>query len=110
MTGPEADAGTAKERTALAWQRTALSLVAASAIMARLTWSTLGMVAIATLLTALLLGAWILVESRAGYSHNAGTPICQHSRGGRAALALAVATILIAAIEVAALLLGWLEV
>lgn len=100
------DAGLSNERTALAWQRTALSLVAASAIMARLTWSTLGAPALALLSIALILGAWVFLESSARYCHDAGTRCRQRSRGGRTPMALAAATALIAVTELAALAAG----
>ncbi|QIX25523.1 DUF202 domain-containing protein [Nocardioides sp. JQ2195] len=105
MTAPYAaagDDGLSNERTALAWQRTALSLAAACAIMARLTWSTLGPVAIVLLSTALVLSAWVFLASWLRYSHDAGTRRRPGPRGGRAPLALAVATALIATTELAA--------
>ena len=40
------DPGVGNERTALAWQRTALALVAGSAILTRLTFDRLGAVAL----------------------------------------------------------------
>jgi uncharacterized membrane protein YidH (DUF202 family) len=98
------DAGISNERTALAWQRTALSLVAGSAIIARLTWSSLGLVALVPLSAALLLSLWVFVEGSGRYSHDAGTRSRVRSRGGRAPLALAVATSLIGATELTALL------
>ncbi len=102
LSHPVDDAGLARERTALAWQRTALSLVAACAIMARLTWSTLGLLAITPLLIALGLSVWVFVESWARYAH-AGGAGRERSRGGRSSLALALATALAAATELAAL-------
>jgi uncharacterized membrane protein YidH (DUF202 family) len=98
------DAGASNERTALAWQRTALSLVAGSAIMARLTWSSLGIVAVATLTAAMVLSLWVFVESWARYSAEAGTRSRAHFRAGRSPLALAVATALVAATELMAVL------
>lgn len=95
------DAGLANERTALAWQRTALSLGAAAAIMARLTWSSLGVAAIAPLLAALLLSGWVFVEGWLRYSHHAGRRGKQGPRGGRASLFLAIATALVAATKLA---------
>lgn len=98
------DPGTANARTALAWQRTALSLVGAAAVLARLTWSTLGAVALVPLAAALVLSLWVFAESRGRYAHDAGTRSRQRPRGGRAPTAIAVAAVLIAATELAALL------
>lgn len=104
MTGSAGGGGLARERTALAWQRTALSLAAASALMARLTWGTVGVAAMATLTIAVVLSCWVFVESRRRDSHDAGAPTAGSSRGGRAPLALAVCIALIAATELAAVL------
>jgi len=100
------DPGAANERTALAWQRTALALVAAAAVMARLTWSSLGLAAFVPLGAALALGLWVFVESWGRYAHDAGTRSRTRPRGGRAPFTLAIATTLIAGTELAALTLG----
>ncbi|WP_235736568.1 DUF202 domain-containing protein [Nocardioides alcanivorans] len=52
-----ADSGIANERTALAWQRTALSLVAGAAIIARLAVDETGPAVLVPLFIAALLGA-----------------------------------------------------
>jgi len=93
------DPGIANERTALAWQRTALSLVAGAAIIARLAVDQTGPVVLVPLVAAALLGLWIFVESHARYRHSAGRTSRAGGRGGRAALALAIATTLIAVAE-----------
>ena len=97
------DAGVSNERTALAWQRTALSLIAASAVIARLTWSRLGVTALVALTAATGLSIWVFVESRGRYAHDAGIDSRGRSRGGRAPAAVAVATVLVAVTELAAL-------
>ncbi|NPC96502.1 DUF202 domain-containing protein [Nocardioides sp. zg-DK7169] len=97
------DPGAANERTALAWQRSALALIAGAALLARLTWSSLGVAALVVLSVALVLSAWVFVESRGRYAHDAGTRQRPRSRGGRAPLALAIATALVGATELAAL-------
>lgn len=97
------DPGMANERTALAWQRTALALVAASAVMARLTWSQLGLAAMVPLTASLLLSLWVFAESWGRYSHDAGTRLRPRPRGGRAPTSLMLATVLVAATELAAL-------
>ncbi len=99
-----ADPGIANERTALAWQRTALSLMAGAAVLARLTFDRLGLVAVATLGVALVLALWVLVESRGRYDHDAGTRLGERARSGRAPAALAVATVVVGLTEAAALL------
>lgn len=101
------DLGVSNERTALAWQRTALALMAGTAIMARLTYTELGWFAVAMLSVALLLSAWVFVESWLRYSHHAGTRLRRRGRGGRAPASLAAATVLIAGTELAAQVVAW---
>jgi uncharacterized membrane protein YidH (DUF202 family) len=98
------DAGIANERTALAWQRTALSLATGAAVLARLTFDRLGVVAVVALAAALALALWVLVESRGRYAHDAAVRLRDRPRGGRAPAALAAATVLVGLTEVAALL------
>lgn len=97
------DVGVSNARTALAWQRTALALMAGAAIMARFTYSELGWAAIVVLMAALLLSAWVFVESRGRYSHHAGIRSRGRSRGGRGPGSLAIATLLIAGTELLAM-------
>lgn len=103
---PRADEGASNERTALSWQRTALSLLGGSAILARLTWSSLGFVVLIPLGIATGLALWVFIESRWRYAHDAGTRSRGRSRGGTAPGSLAVATTLLAATELAALTIG----
>jgi uncharacterized membrane protein YidH (DUF202 family) len=91
------------ERTALAWQRTALALLAGSAIVARLTVDRIGVLAVLSLVVVLPLATWVMVESRGRYAHDAGVRQRQRPRGGRAPFVLAAATMLIALTELAAL-------
>lgn len=95
--------GRANERTALAWQRTALSLLAGCAAMARITWTALGPVALALAGVAAVLALWVFLESRGRYRHAAGITMRDHDRGGRAPLFLAVATVVLAVMELTAL-------
>lgn len=81
------DTGSVRERTALAWQRTALALVAASAIVARLTFDRVGPLALVSVAAASVAGLWIVV-------------------GGRAPFLLAVAAVCVGAIELASVLTG----
>jgi uncharacterized membrane protein YidH (DUF202 family) len=100
----QSDPGAGNERTALAWQRTALAIVAAAAILTRLTFDRLGVLALASVLVALPLGLWVLQESRGRYAHDSGERLRPRSRGGRAPAALAAATVVIALTELAALI------
>ncbi|WP_245644518.1 DUF202 domain-containing protein [Nocardioides jensenii] len=93
------DTGISNERTALAWQRTALSLVAGAAVVARLGVDKAGPVLVVLVGLAAVLGLWIFVESSGRYRHSAGSSVRVRGRGGRAALALTVATVLIGAGE-----------
>jgi uncharacterized membrane protein YidH (DUF202 family) len=97
------DPGLATDRTALAWQRTALATAAGAAIMARLTFDRLGPSALVTMAAALGLSGWILLESRGRYRHDAGLRQRRRPRGGRAPLVLALAVGLIALTELIAL-------
>ncbi|MFE6645194.1 DUF202 domain-containing protein [Nocardioides sp. NPDC057772] len=103
---PRVDEGAANERTALSWQRTALSLLGGSAIIARLTWQSMGFLILLPLGVAALLALWVFIESRGRYSHDAGTRSRGRSRGGIAPTALAISTTLLAATELAALTVG----
>jgi hypothetical protein len=98
----EPDPGAANERTALAWQRTALSVMAGSAALAKLTADRLGVAAMLSVVVGVPLGLWVMFESRARYRKSAGiaTP---RRRGGRAATALAVATFAVCLTELLAL-------
>lgn len=99
------DPGIANERTALAWQRTALSIVGGAAILARLRADDLAVLVLPLSLAALL-GLWVLVESRNRYrrtTRSVGTD-GRTRRGGRAPAVLAAATVLIAVSELVALL------
>lgn len=98
------DSGAGNERTALAWQRTALGVVAGSAILARLTFARLGLLALVTVAIALPIGLWIFLESRARYRHDAGIHLRPRSRGGRSPFTLSLATMAIGFTELAALL------
>lgn len=97
------DPGVGNARTALAWQRTALALVAGSVILARLTFDRLGILAFTSVLVVLPLSCWVLIESRARYAQAAGRRQRTRSRGGRAPAALTIATMVLALVELAAL-------
>ncbi|SEK70537.1 protein of unknown function [Blastococcus sp. DSM 46786] len=102
MTGVVPDPGRANERTALAWQRTALALIAASALLTRFTADALGLVSLASMGAAMPLAAWVFLESRARYAHDAGMRRRSRSRDGLAPLALTLATAVLALTETTA--------
>ena len=106
MSDLELDTGAPNERTALAWQRTALSLMVASALLARLTDDRLGLLTVTASGLAFAASFWVFWESRGRYRRAAGPEHHRRRRGGRAATALTVAIALIAATEMAALLAG----
>lgn len=103
MTESTDDLGLANERTALAWQRTALSLAAAAAVLGRLTFVRLHWVAVVLLGFAIVLCIWVFAEARGKYAQRPGVPRRGRPRGGRAAFALCIATCLIVVTEIAAL-------
>ncbi len=100
----ETDPGVYNERTALAWQRTALALLAGSAVVSRLTLDRIGVLAVASVIVTMPLALWVMLESRGRYAHDAGVRRRPRSRGGRAPGILAVVTVLIGLTELAALL------
>jgi uncharacterized membrane protein YidH (DUF202 family) len=99
------DPGLGNERTALAWQRTALSVVAGATIMGRLSLDRVGAAAVVVTGAAALIGSWLFLESRQRYRHDAGLRPRPQARGGRSPLALTVAVSGLAVTELAALLL-----
>jgi uncharacterized membrane protein YidH (DUF202 family) len=101
-TGPTPDVGSPNARTALAWQRTALALVGASAVVARLTFDRVGVLAVLVLTVALLLAVWVLLESRLRYVHAAGIRGRGRGRSGRAPAAVTVSVVLIGLVELVA--------
>jgi uncharacterized membrane protein YidH (DUF202 family) len=96
--------GIGNERTALAWQRTALALFTASAILTRLTAERLGLFSVLSVGVGAPLACWLFLESRGRYRHDAGQRRRQRDRGGRAPFALAFATIVLGSTEMVALL------
>jgi uncharacterized membrane protein YidH (DUF202 family) len=103
VAGPD---GASNERTALAWQRTALALVAGSAVTARLTFGRVGAVALVGLSLALALGGWVLRESRLRYGQQAGVVERSRPRGGMSAAALTGGIVVMSLVELAALVVG----
>jgi uncharacterized membrane protein YidH (DUF202 family) len=101
------DGGASNERTALAWQRTALALLAGAAVLSRVTLDTLGALALLSVAVALPMTGWVLVESRLRYLDRTGDRRRSRPRGGRAPTALLVATLAFAATELAAIAVRW---
>jgi uncharacterized membrane protein YidH (DUF202 family) len=98
--------GAQNERTALAWQRTALSLLAGSAAVARLTVGRLGPLALLCVVVAVPAAGWVFLESRSRYRRDAELTGRDRPRGGRAPAVLALLTVTIALTELAALLVS----
>ena len=103
-TVPDPEPGVYNERTALAWQRTALSLLAGSAVVARLAFDALGLLAVLGFAVSLPLVVWVMWESQGRYHHHAGVRLRARPRGGRAPTALAVVVVVVALTELAAIL------
>ncbi|MCX5046211.1 DUF202 domain-containing protein [Aldersonia sp. NBC_00410] len=106
MTSPSTSPGLQNERTALAWQRTALAVLAGAAVVTRMTLHRLGIFALVGLLVAIPICVWVLVESRSRYRHDAAPQARTRSRGGRSHGALALAIALLAMMELAALVVA----
>lgn len=102
----ELDPAAGIERTALAWQRTALALVAGSAILTRLTFDRLGSMSLMSAVIAGPVGVWIFLESRLRYRRGVGVRRPRRSRGGRAPFLLAAATSTVALTELLAMVEG----
>ncbi len=101
-----ADPGAANERTALAWQRTALSVVAGSALLAKVYAGRIGAVAMLGVVVGVPLAMWVMLESRARYRRDPGSSPRRRPRGGRSATALAVATAAVGLTVLVALVVG----
>ena len=104
MTERPADPGLGNERTALAWQRTALSVLAGSAVLARLTAPGLGWFSLLAVAVAVPTTAWIMVEARGRYRHDSAQVLRGRDRDGRASAALATAVSCACVTELLALL------
>jgi hypothetical protein len=100
------DPGGGVERTALAWQRTALAVVGGSVAVARLRFEAIGVVGLVFLTLSAVVSLSVLLESRGRHPHRGGLRVRPRPRGGRAALALALAVSAIGATELFSLLHG----
>jgi uncharacterized membrane protein YidH (DUF202 family) len=95
--------GESHERTTLAWQRTALALVAGSAVLTRLTFDRLGPLALLSVGVAAPLGLWLL-QSRGRDRHEASGAVPTRTGSAAAPLVITLATSTVALVELAALL------
>lgn len=89
----------APERTALAWQRTALSLAVAAVVIGRLTLGSLGPVAVLGAALAALFAAAVLLSRRV-----LDRPV--ERRGGAVPLLLTLAVLTLGVVEVVAAVAG----
>lgn len=90
------------ERTTLAWERTAMTLVAVIAGTAAHTWSLLGPVALLPLIPLTLLSVWVLVEGWRRYDDDRYYAVYRAIGGPTFALAATIA--LVAGLEAVHLL------
>ena len=101
-----ASPGVQNERTALAWQRTALSLLAGSAIVSRLTIERIGSAALLCVLAALPVTLWILHLSRVRYRRHTADEQSR-SRDGRTPACLALVAVMVSLTELVAIAQGF---
>lgn len=99
-----APGGAQPERTALAWQRTALATAAGAAIIARHTGDTLGPASLVILLATLGLAGAAFVLGRRRYTLTPGETT--RRRDGRAPVVLTLAVTTMALTELIALVLA----
>jgi uncharacterized membrane protein YidH (DUF202 family) len=99
------DDGRAVERTALAWQRTALALATGSAVATRLAVDRLGLLALVGLL-ALPLSWWAFVESRRCQRRSTSSRETSPERDGRGPTLITMGIVLTASTEIAVQLSG----
>ncbi len=98
MTGP-VDPGLQPERTALAWRRTSLALVALCLGLTRLAWGALGPAALLLAVVGAAGAAWLMVHERRRYRWQ--STLLRDSQGvgdGIAPFLTALVTVLIASV------------
>jgi putative membrane protein len=94
--------GRQAERTALAWQRTGLSVAVAATVLARLTYGDLGAVSLLALAVCLGLCGWVLVDTRRRDRRRSSPSETRPGIGGWAA-AVAGSVVVMGVAELAAL-------
>lgn len=99
--------GVQNERTALAWHRTALSVVVTAAIVTRLGMDSIGAAAGAALVVALPVAGWVVLVSRRRYQRRQGWSSGVHTRrrDGRLEFALAIVVVAMFVVLAAAVVL-----
>lgn len=100
---PAEPSGVQNERTSLSWQRTALSLLAACAVLARLAYGRLGPAALVGVALPVALSLLVLHQSRERYRRRAIARHRHHTGGGTAPAALAAGVTALALLELAML-------
>jgi uncharacterized membrane protein YidH (DUF202 family) len=100
------DVGAANERTALAWQRTALAVLAGSVLVTRLTFGEIGHLAFLCTAISAPVTLWLFTEGRLRYLHHRGSRPRPAARGGRSGAAITLASVSVAVTELAALVRG----
>ena len=92
------------ERTTLAWQRTALSLLAGAAVLTRLTADQLGPFSLAGLAVVGPLALWVVGVGAGRLPQGSGAT--RQSRDGRPAAGLCVGVAVLAVLELVSVALG----
>lgn len=95
----------APERTALAWQRTALSVVVAASVVAKVHLTEDHVLPLVGTAASLLLGLAVLAEAFLRERRRAARRPCR-ARGGRVSALLALAVLAVLASELVAMLQG----
>ena len=95
------DPGLAPERTALAWQRTALAIMFGTLVLARLTVGRIGPIALAVVAVSIPLSLWVFQQSNVRYDPTPGSRL----GGGKRAFAVTLTVLLAGGAEAAALLI-----
>lgn len=110
MSPQPADDGLQQERTTLAWRRTGLSVAIAALVIGRLTATALGPTAVVLTALGATGAAWMTIATlrrgRFAAGSSVETAFDSVLADGRAPALLASVTCLLAAVEVAAILLG----
>lgn len=99
------DPGLRNERTALAWQRTSLTVLAVSAGTARLTFEALGWLATTNVAFALALAIWMRAASKTQYRRTLMSG--EGWRGGIDAMLLAMAILVLGLLAATVIIGGW---
>jgi uncharacterized membrane protein YidH (DUF202 family) len=99
MTTAPRDPGLQPERTALAWQRTALALAGATIVVGRLTFGTVGVVAVVVVALGVGHAAVIFATSQRHYRNRTGTSPARQWPTGVHAILLSVQVAALSVLE-----------